>query len=153
MILTESQADAIRAAGGWVNPHEPAPDSSYPHTVAIVKGVYLLASPAGDYDVAIPTTPHGWCRTYYSNLSMAIGRAIGEAEVLATEPYPQLGLEDDTPCNVLQFPLPSTTRLGAVENWLDGHADAVGAAVMKAMYRLADLARRADNARKARRNG
>lgn len=57
------------------------------------------------------------------------------------------------PCNVLQFPLPSTTRLGAVENWLDGHADAVGAAVMKAVYRLANLARRADNARKGRRNG
>lgn len=152
MILTTEQADAITAAGGWVNPNDPAPDSTGLHTVAIVKGVYLLASPVGDYDVAIPTTPHGWCRIYYSNLSMAIGRAIGEAEILATEPYPQLGFDDD-PCNVLQFPMPSTTRLGAIESFLDRNADRAGNAVARAMRDLADLARRADNARKAHRNG
>jgi hypothetical protein len=152
MILTTEQQRRITDAGGWVNPNGPAPDSTGLHTVAIVKGVYLLASPADDYDVAIPTAPHGWHRTYYSNLSMAIGRAIGEAEVLATEPYPQLGFDDD-PCNVLQFPMPSTTRLGAIESFLDRHADRAGDAVARAMRNLANLARRADNARKGRRNG
>lgn len=58
---------------------------------------------------------------------------------------------DDEPCTVLQFP--RRTRLAAVEHWLQDHAGQAGNAVARAMLSLADLARRADNARKARRNG
>ncbi len=149
MILTQSQADAIRAAGGWVQQDLLSSDRRLAPVIAEIDGVLLVANPIGDYTVIIPRPPYNGVRILCTNLNEAVGRAIGEAERLSIEPYPAPPV--DGPCNVIPFPRP--TRLGAVESWLDGHADAAGAVVMKAMYRLADLARRADDILKERRNG
>lgn len=141
MILTTEQAERIRAAGGLVSQTTHGAGLTGFTTLAEIGGTSLLEHPCGGFVVTAPPTispvaDYDWFEFVDSAVSALIRWA----------PQPE-------PCNVLQFPMPSTTRLGAIESFLDRNADAAGALTMKIMYRLADLARRADNARKARRNG
>ena len=163
MILTAEQVDAIRAAGGKVLNVVTTRD--WKRVAALPQGVAIQAFNKPPIRVDRTNTDGEMLTTWFADQDQAVAFAIYESN-----PWPlrreqnQPGNAGDhnwSPCppspqpctNVLQFPMPSTTRLGAVESFLDRNADRAGNAVARAMRDLADLARRADNARKARRNG
>lgn len=161
MILTQSQADAIRAAGGKVMNVVTTRD--WKLIAALPQGVEIRAFNKPPIRVDRTNTDGEVLTTWFADQDQAVAFAVYESA-----PWPlrreqhqpgHAGDHSRCPCppkpqpctNVIPFPRP--TRLGVVESWLDGHADAAGQAVAKAVERLADLARRADDILKERRNG
>lgn len=163
MILTTEQQRRITDAGGRVM--NGATTRDWKHAAALPQGVAIWVFNKPPIRVDRTNTDGEMLTTWFADQDQAVAFAIYESN-----PWPlrreqnQPGNAGDhnwCPCppspqqstNVLQFPMPSTSRLGAVETWLDRNADRAGNAVARTVRDLADLARRADNARKARRNG
>ena len=148
MILTESQADAIRAAGGKVL--NAATTRDWKRVAALPQGVEIRVFNQRPIRVDRTNADGEMLTTWFTDPDTAIAFAAYESQPWPLRVAPRHA-EPAPRANVLQFP--RRTRLGAIESWLQDHAGQAGNAVARIMLSLADLARRADNARKARRNG